>query len=153
MENFVIRDAVLEDLETLLYFEQGIISYERPYDETLDKDPINYYNLRELILDETTKIVVAEIDAKVVGSGFAQVRNGKPYLRHEVYAYLGFMYTDPNYRGKGVNKRIIEELKEWSLAKGIKEIRLTVYSDNDSAIRAYEKVGFAKHLIEMRIPE
>ncbi|MGB5500466.1 MAG: GNAT family N-acetyltransferase, partial [Maribacter sp.] len=31
------------------------------------------------------------------------------------------------------------------------EIRLTVYDENHAAIRAYEKVGFKKHIIEMRL--
>jgi GNAT superfamily N-acetyltransferase len=48
------------------------------------------------------------------------------------------MYTDPQHRGKGVNAIIIEALKEWCLSK-ITELRLDVYNDNPSAIRAYEK--------------
>jgi ribosomal protein S18 acetylase RimI-like enzyme len=42
-------------------------------------------------------------------------------------------------------------LTGWAKAKGILEIRLDVYSDNDSAIRAYEKAGFSKLLTEMRV--
>ena len=33
-----IRHATLDDLETLLSFEQGIIAAERPFDETLRSD-------------------------------------------------------------------------------------------------------------------
>jgi len=68
------------------------------------------------------------------------------------YAYLGFMYTVPEFRGLGVNQRIIEALKKWALTKGLIEIRLTVYGDNIPALRAYEKAGFVKHIVEMRIP-
>ena len=61
------------------------------------------------------------------------------------------MFTLPEYRGRGVNTKIIEKLKQWSFSKGLKEIRLTVYEDNHNAIKAYEKVGFKKHIIEMRL--
>jgi ribosomal protein S18 acetylase RimI-like enzyme len=61
------------------------------------------------------------------------------------------MYTCPDFRGKGINKMIIDTLKNWSTANGLKEIRLTVYDENQGAIRAYEKVGFKKHIIEMRL--
>ena len=63
----------------------------------------------------------------------------------------GFMYTAPSFRGSGINARIIDVLKDWALTKGLREIRLTVYEDNLAAIRAYEKYGFKKHLIEMRL--
>jgi len=63
------------------------------------------------------------------------------------------MYVEPVYRGQGVNKLIIEKLVEWSREKGLKEIRLQVYSDNLPALRAYEKVGFRKILTEMRFTQ
>jgi GNAT superfamily N-acetyltransferase len=56
------------------------------------------------------------------------------------------MYTDPRHRGKGVNA-VIEALKEWCRSQNITELRLDVYHDNPSAIRAYEKAGFKKHLL------
>jgi GNAT superfamily N-acetyltransferase len=61
------------------------------------------------------------------------------------------MYTDPQHRGKGVNALIIGALKEWSRSQKITELRLDVYTDNASAINAYEKVGFKKHLLNMRV--
>jgi GNAT superfamily N-acetyltransferase len=56
------------------------------------------------------------------------------------------MYTDPRHRGKGVNAVIIEALKEWCRSQNITELRLDVYHDNPSAIRAYEKQAL-KHLV------
>ncbi len=150
MEQFTIRKATLADLMTLKSFEQEIIRAERPYDPTLDKDPISYYDLKELILSSSAVVIVAETNSNLIGSGFARIREAKPYLNHGDYAYLGFMYTHPTYRGKGVNKAIVEALKDWSRTKGLSEIRLTVYKDNTKAIKAYEKAGFREHILEMR---
>ena len=150
MEQYTIRKATLTDLMTLKSFEQEIIRAERPYDPTLDEHPISYYDLRELILSNSAIVMVAEINARLIGSGYAQIREAKSYLIHESYAYLGFMYTHPGYRGKGVNKAIVEALKDWSKSKGLTEIRLTVYKDNTKAIKAYEKAGFREHIVEMR---
>ena len=151
MSNFFIRNAVPEDLKVLLAFEQGIIEAERPMDPTLAPDPISYYNLSKMIHDDDIAVVVAECDLEVIASGYAKIKKARHYLDHEYYAYLGFMYTRPDFRGQGVNKLIVSELKKWSTSKGLEEIRLTVYEDNPGAIRAYEKVGFKKHLIEMRL--
>jgi len=149
--NYITRSATLSDLEILLEFEQGIISTERPFDPSLANDPINYYDLAELIKSEEAEVVVTEYRGKVVASGYAKIKTAAAYLDHSRYAYLGFMYTEPNHRGKGVNKFIVDKLRLWSKERGLKEIRLTVYEENLGAIRAYEKVGFKKHLIEMRI--
>jgi GNAT superfamily N-acetyltransferase len=151
MSKINIRKARLEDLNILLEFEQGIITAERPYDPTLKEGKINYYDIEKMITAAHIEVVVAEIGAKIVGSGYARIEAAKPYLNHDNYAYLGFMYTDPQHRGKGINAIIIEALKEWCLSQKITELRLDVYNDNPSAIRAYEKVGFKKHLLNMRV--
>lgn len=146
-----IRPATIHDLPLLLKFEQEIINAERPFDVTIKKGAVSYYDIEAMIQDPQACIVVAEIEKKVVASGYAIPKKARHYLDHEYYAYLGFMYTDQQYRGKGINAMIVDELKTWSESAGFNEIRLTVYNDNLSAIKAYEKVGFKKHIIEMRL--
>jgi len=153
MNNIQIRKATLEDLPFLLKFEQGIISAERPFDETLLHEKFHYYDLSERIKGPDAEVVVAEINGIVVGGGSAVIKEGKPYNKFSQYAFLGFMYVEPAYRGQGVNKLVIEKLVAWANERGLKEIRLQVYSDNLPAIRAYEKVGFAKILTEMRLTQ
>ena len=147
-----IRQATENDLPILLFMEQGVITAERPYDPTIKQDPVTYYDLKALLQNERAFVIVAEYENKIIGSGYALEKMGRPYLNHKTYAYLGFMFTLPEFRGKGVNALIINELKKWSYDRGYDEIRLTVYNDNEPAIRAYEKVGFKKHIIEMRLP-
>lgn len=151
MKEFLIREAVLEDLDALLQFEQELIRAERPYDECIRKDPVVYYDLRQMLEDKEVMVVVAEADGRIVGSGYAREARARSYLDHETYAYLGFMYTDPQYRGKGINQHIVDQLSSWAAAKGLNELRLTVYDENIPAIKAYEKAGFSKHIVEMRM--
>ena len=151
MQQIIIRKAHLNDLEKLLEFEQGIITAERPFDPTLKSEKINYYDIEKMISALDVEVMVAEIGSEIVSSGYARIVTAKPYLNHLNYAYLGFMYTVANHRGKGVNAKIIEALKKWCTLQYVFEMRLDVYNDNISAIKAYEKVGFKKHLINMRM--
>lgn len=151
MVDYEIRRATLDDLPILLEFEQGIVKAERPYDPTLDNDPISYYDIADLIGSALAEVLVAQSQGEVIASGYAKIKKAQPFLNHSEYSYLGFMYTCHEHRGKGVNRMIVDALKDWSIAQGMKEIRLTVYEDNHGAIKAYEKVGFQKHLIEMRL--
>jgi ribosomal protein S18 acetylase RimI-like enzyme len=147
----LIRKAALSDMETLLRFEQGVIKVERPFDNTLQADPITYYNIEEMITSPQIELLVAQCEGKIIGSGYVRIENSKHYLQHSQHAYLGFMYVEPEFRGKGVNKKIIEALQVWSKSKNITEMRLDVYYNNSNAIQAYEKAGFIKHMIEMRM--
>ncbi len=132
----------MSDLDVLLGFEQAVIDAERPFDLTLKSEGINYYDIEELISAPHVEIVVAESARRIIGSGYARIENSVSYLKHAQHTYLGFMYVVPDHRGKGVSKKIIDALKQWSLAQDITEIRLEVYNNNLAAIQAYEKAGF-----------
>jgi GNAT superfamily N-acetyltransferase len=147
-----IRPATFTDIPTLLQFEQGVITAERPFDPTLIPGAIKYYDLEMFITSPDAELLVAELDGELVGSGYARIKQSeKVYFDFDRFAYLGFMYVSPQHRGKGINKLIIDRLKEWAKTKGLTELRLQVYAGNEGAVRAYEKVGFGKHMVEMRM--
>jgi len=143
------RAATLADIEILLKFEQGVISFERPFDMTLQEKTV-YYDIPEMINSDDVELLVAVANNEIIASGYARIETAKLYLKHQKYAYLGFMFVTPSHRGKGVNSIIIEALHTWIRFKNIFEVRLDVYADNFGAIKAYEKSGFKKHLINMR---
>ena len=150
MRNVIVREARMSDLVVLLEFEQAVIESERPFDSTIKRGPTSYYDIRELIQSPDIRLVVAELDGRLIASGYARIEKAKPYYEHSHQSYLGFMYVVPEYRGKGLNRLIIDSLQDWSLRQGVNEIVLEVFSDNAPAIRAYEKAGFAANLITMR---
>jgi len=147
--NITLRPAQLKDLETLLDFEQGVISYERAFTTSLKEDPITYYDIKQLIENDDAQMLVAICDGQVVGSGYALIKKNKPYKVNSTYAYLGFMYVTPSHRGKGINGMITEGLLKWSKSRGIQTVQLDVYADNTSAIQAYSKKGFTPNLLNM----
>lgn len=151
MENLIIRDAKSSDLPILLAFEQELIGAERPFDITLKTSHISYYDIGAYIKNKDIKVVVAEYKDKIVSSGYALKKKANEFQKHNYYGYLGFMYTIKEYRGKGINRKVVEALKAWCLENNLNEIRLKVYFENESAIKAYEKAGFQSHMIEMRL--
>jgi GNAT superfamily N-acetyltransferase len=151
MEKINIRVATLEDHPVLLQFEQGLVAAERPFDPTIREGHIRYYDIPGLITSDHIRLVVAETDEILIGCGYARIEPAdRPYLIHAHHAYLGFMYTRPDFRGQGINRMIIAALEAWALEKKMTEMVLEVYYDNKGAIRAYEQAGFSRHLIKMR---
>lgn len=147
----IIRIATLADLPILLQFEQGIILAERPFDPTIKEGSISYYDISELIKSETSEVYVAEVDSKIVASGYVKIKPDRHYLKHTQQGYLGFMFVENTHRGKGLNKLIVDALLSWCKTRNINEIRLDVYNDNIGALKAYEKAGFKKHMVTMRL--
>lgn len=146
-----LRLAQPDDLPTLLEFEQGVIEEERPYNDSIKRTNISYYDLPHLLTDTNTNLQVVERDGRVVGCGYAQLRPSKAAFRHDKHAYLGFMYVEPGFRGQGINKLIIESLINWSREKGVCDFYLDVYARNGAAVRAYEKAGFIPIQVEMKL--
>ncbi|WP_445359639.1 GNAT family N-acetyltransferase [Microbulbifer sp. ANSA005] len=149
MLNF--RTALIEDLPDLLKLEQCLIEAERPYNSSIKAESAFYYDMEKLILSDDSHLLVVEIEGEVIGTGYAQIRSSKISLVHERHAYLGFMYVSPAHRGKGINSKLIEKLITWGKKNGVQDFYLDVYSQNSSAIKAYEKVGFQPSLMEMKL--
>jgi GNAT superfamily N-acetyltransferase len=145
-----IRKATLDDLEILLSFEQGVIQSERPFDPTLKRSFTTYYNIPKLILSDESELIVAVNGEDVIGSGYARIELAKPYVDHTSHGYLGFMFVLPEFRGKGINKMILDTLSEWCASRNVFELKLEVYVQNTPAIKAYEKAGFEKLMVLMR---
>ena len=148
---FLIREATLADLPVLREFEQGIIAYERPFDPKIKPDPVSYYDLAGHIEREDAYVAVAELNNELIGSGFARKQRSRHYTSPEYHAYIGFLYTRPQHRGKGVNQKILDALLDWAAVNNLTDVRLTVYPGNASAIRAYEKAGFQPDILEMHL--
>jgi GNAT superfamily N-acetyltransferase len=146
-----IRQATPGDLAALLRFQQGVVEAERAFDPTIKDGSVQYYDIAALISSPDVHFLVAECGSELVGCGYARIEAAKHYLRHPVHAYLGLMYVDPTHRRQAVNGKIIDALKTWCRARQITELRLEVYSGNQAAIRAYQKQGFAEHVLEMRL--
>jgi GNAT superfamily N-acetyltransferase len=146
-----IRKAVETDIEILLSFEQGIVDVERPFDTTLKEGEIHYYDLIELIRSKKAEVLLAVTNNEIVGSGYAKILPAKPYQKYAEYAYLGFMYVKPSFRGQGINQKILHGLMDWARSQNLTEVRLEVYDENIMAKKAYLKTGFKPNFLEMRL--
>ena len=76
------------------------------------------------------------------GSVASTYRITRKQYRLSHIAYFGSFAMHPNYRGKGLGKRIMLEIIDRLLRDGIKRLELLVVSDNKRAIEFYKQLGF-----------
>jgi len=145
-----VREATLNDLDVLLKLEQQLINVERPMDESLEQDEkISYYDLSDLITSDESSLYVATLDDEIIGCGYGLIRQNKSKFTQKKHGYIGFIYVKNEYRGHRISKDIFNAIFDWFRYKNVIEVRLTVYEENPYAIKAYEKIGFKRSLVEM----
>jgi GNAT superfamily N-acetyltransferase len=146
-----LRIATQDDLNDLLQFEQAVVEAERPFNQHIKAKKATYYDIPALINETNSQLLVLEERGQIIATGYIQIRPSKQSLSHKMHGYLGFMYVVPEFRGKGLNRLIMDGLIGWGKAQGIEVFYLDVYADNQAAINAYEKLGFKPSLVEMKL--
>jgi predicted GNAT family N-acyltransferase len=111
MTTISIRTANLNDLETLLEFEQGVIKAERPMDSFLREGTLSYYNIPELITAKNSHLIVAVANKELVGSGYLKIEDSNHYHKNPKHGYIGFIIVKPTFRGQRISNLILESLK------------------------------------------
>lgn len=94
--------------------------------------------------DNTTGglVVTARLDNRLVGAVVINETGMGGYIPENILVYIA---TDPNERGKGIGRKLMEE----SLAASNGDVALHVEPDNP-AKRLYENLGFTNKYLEMR---
>ncbi|UBM60582.1 GNAT family N-acetyltransferase [Marinilongibacter aquaticus] len=146
-----IRKAKKSELPVLNAFQRGIIEAELPFNHRILPDTQIYYDLSELMESPDADVIVGVCEDEIVASAYVKILDSKPYLNHDKQAYLGFMYVKPSHRGQGLNRKVMDFLKDWATSRDVHELQLDVYTDNASAIKAYKKAGFEEFLVTMRM--
>ncbi|KZX57052.1 acetyltransferase [Halioglobus sp. HI00S01] len=145
------REATLDDVSALRQLEQGVVEAERPFNDSIKPEGVIYYDLEGLIDSDNVCLLLAELDGEIAACGYVRIDESRPVFTHTRHGYLGFMYVSPAQRGQGLNGEIMERLIAWSGERSVTDFYLDVYSENAGAIRAYEKLGFVTHKVEMKL--
>ena len=79
--------------------------------------------------------LVARLDGVVVGCGAVRQLD-------DTTAEVKRMFVDPPARGRGVGRRLLEELEAWAVAAGMTRLVLEAGDRQQEAIRLYQLCGF-----------
>ena len=59
-------------------------------------------------------------------------------------AQLISMWTAPSHRQQGIGRLLVNAVLDWTRRRAVTTLRLMVTSNNESAMRFYEQLGFAR---------
>ena len=89
---------------------------------------------------EYSTLIVARYDGEIIGIANLDVSN-RERLKHK--GELGISVLK-DYWGNGIGRLLMQEIIKFAIFRGIEVIQLNVRSDNERAIKLYEKFGFEK---------
>ena len=116
---------------------QGLLAQVRNGSE---KDTATMSELRDVLKDKNTLIIVAKDGARIVGMAMlcVTVRIGRRTGQVED------VVVDDSYRGKGLGKELMYKLIELARRKKLNAIYLTSRPARVAANALYQKIGFEK---------
>jgi GNAT superfamily N-acetyltransferase len=99
-------------------------------------------DLSAAIADPNRLVLVAKSDGLVVGHLLGSFRPASDMWLAPL-ATLISMYVRPVVRDQGIGSQFVENFMSWAQERGAKQLRVTAYTANESAIRFYRRHGFA----------
>ena len=67
----------------------------------------------------------------------------------EPFCLISDLFVQPEFRRRGIGRRLVLECLERTKAKGFASVRLNVLPENKSAIKLYKKLGFRTFMYGM----
>jgi len=68
---------------------------------------------------------------------------------NERYGYVNNLFLEPEQRGSGLARELMNTGDEWFRKRGIKRVKLTVTANNEAACRLYQNCGYETTRLEM----
>lgn len=126
------------DVGYLIYLHGWIYAKECDYNHEFEAYVCKtFYQFFETYSQDKDRLWFAEVNGEMIG---AIAIIGHPEKR----AQLRWFILHPSYRGIGLGKSLLNEAIKYSKEKGYQEVFLETTSDQQIAIKMYEKAGFTK---------
>lgn len=106
-------------------------------------------NAKKIIIKELKKkfkkkdfiVFVAEDSKKIIGSFIAWIEKAYELWTMDKMGHLAVAYVEPNYRKKGITRKLLREVINWFKSKDIKFVNGFVVPKNKVARETWKKLG------------
>lgn len=155
MSDAVVRPATGADLPRLGRLGAHLVDVHHAFDAqrflpTRERMPADYaaFLLRQMH-DSSVAVLVADDRGDVVGYAYAAVEGYDYTMLRGPAGVLHDIVVDPEFRGRGVGRRLLEAALEFMSARGAPRIVLSTAARNEAAQRLFASAGFRRTMIEM----
>ena len=105
---------------------------------------------REIDADPNNELIVAELDGEIVGTLQLVITPSLSY-KGSKRSMVESVRVDSKLRGQGIGRQMMLWAMERARERGCISMHLTSHGDREDAHRFYEKLGFAKSHVGMKL--
>lgn len=99
--------------------------------------------------DPDKAVLVADMDGHVIGYAYAAVEGYDYMALRGPAGVLQDVIVDPERRGRGVGRLLINAALEFFRSRGVPRVMLSTAERNEGAQRLFTSMGFRRTMIEM----
>ncbi len=154
VDGVTIRPATLGDVKSfrelrLEALQNHPTAFGQDYTEVLSRQQ-KYWEETLTINNEEEAIFLAEAEheGQLIGMTGILRRLSKKSMHS---ATIWGVYVKPRWRGNHIAEALIRACLAWAKEHGIVIVKLAVVTNNQSAIRSYERCGFSTYGIEPKV--
>lgn len=150
---FKVRPAKVSDAENLANLSWEMMQFHSQFDEIyrakrnarkmakewFEKQP---FSARE-------KLFVAEREGELIGYIDLAIRERESCYKIEKWGYIGDLYIQPAYRGKGLSRQLLDNAMKWFHKKDIHYVDLFVATNNQEAESLWKHYQFKEYFKKM----
>ncbi len=154
-QDLIIRPAAERDIPRVTELLADICKLHCKGRPDIFKPGIKYdaAQLEALFSDPEHLVLVAEECGRTVGYAICLVKkhSGHPVFCEFTTMYIDDLCVDMNRRGKGIGRRLFEEVRCRAKEIGVHNIELNVWAFNKGAVGFYESLGMrpSKMIMEL----
>ena len=101
-------------------------------------------------LEDTDKaVLVADDKGDVIGYAYAAIEGYDYMALRGPSGVLHDVIVDPQHRGRGVGRLLLEATLEFFMTRGVPRVVLSTAEQNEAAQRFFASMGFRQTMIEM----
>jgi ribosomal protein S18 acetylase RimI-like enzyme len=103
----------------------------------------------EVVFGRFSHLVVAELTGDIVGFVAARIRTLPPHLGGGPAGFISEVFVSNECRGHGLAAKMMASALDWFRLQGVGRVELQVLTENESARKLYQKLGWREELVQM----
>lgn len=151
-----IRQATAADRAAIGRLWRELMDFHHQFDDrafALVPDAAEIW-LRQLdasLADDSSLVLVAEVDGRLIGYAAGNLSEAKPMFQHGPYGAIGTFYVTETWRRRGIGRRLVARLLDWFRQRGMPEARVTAWASNPVSNAFWRAMGFQPKTIGMNL--
>ncbi len=153
-QGFVVRRMAPGDIEAVVRLWKGTVQYHAGIDERLEvkddaEQSFRQFLRRSIPASGDMLLLVADLGGEIVGFLIGVIRDSAPVFVRSRHGYITDIYVDPEFRRRGVGRKLVETTEEWFAAHGLDHVRLQVATANEAGLAFWRSVGFGDYFLTL----